>query len=118
MGSCRSPLIGSRKPKKVTSNFFTLLAPPREETFSRREHVPIFKATAGNQTYRSNQSTKLYGEAPPQVPSPYPSFIPFLLRKRFPFSIPSIANLYPFHLPSLELSSFLTAVNAQSFKYE
>ena len=38
-----------------------------------------------------------------QVPTPYPSFIPFLLQKRFPFSKPSIAKLYPFHLPSLEL---------------
>ena len=33
-----------------------------------------------------------------EVPTPYPSFIPFLLQKRFPFSKPSIAKLYRFLL--------------------
>ena len=40
----------------------------------------------------------LYGEAPPQGPTPYP-FI-YEEKKRHPFRIPFIGKRHPFHIPS------------------
>jgi len=41
----------------------------------------------------------LYGEAPPQSPTPYP-FIYHFWQKRYPFRIPSIEKWHPFHIPT------------------
>ncbi len=40
----------------------------------------------------------LYGEAPPQVLTPYP-FIYHFWQKLYPFRIPLTENRYPFHIP-------------------
>ena len=58
----------------------------------------------------------LFGEAPPQGPTPYLLITYHFSQKMCPFRILSIDLRYPFHIPSLELCIAFTAVIALSLK--
>ena len=58
----------------------------------------------------------LFGEAPPQGPTPYLLKTYHFWQKMCPFRILSIDLRYPFYIPSLELCIAFTAVIALSLK--
>ena len=93
----------SRKLGQEQKNIFCFRSTFRGLTRLETLATQASRASAGGRTNPGGIPKKvLYGDSPPQGPTPFP-FIHHFGQKRCPFPVPSIDKRYPFHISSLEL---------------